>query len=167
MSLYVAGDDIQSAGPKPDKFHTATEAMLTKRVFGNDGSLMVATRHGGYHSYPHRHDAEQLNYCLDGEIWIFVEDKGHLLRKGDFSRVPKGKVHWAWNRSDKDCTLVEAHMPAMSFPDDPERDSKLVGLFDEGEKPEGNARAFNIFEEGYGELQRRVEAEFFKTAVTA
>jgi quercetin dioxygenase-like cupin family protein len=141
--------------------------MLTKRVFGNDGSLMVASRPGGYHSFPHRHDSEQLNYCMDGEIWIFVENKAHLLKKGDFSRVPSGKVHWAWNRSDQEVTLVESHVPAMSFPDDPERNGKLLGLFDEGEEPQISGKCWNMYEESYRDLQKEVEERIFSEAVSA
>lgn len=44
---------------------------------------MIASRAPGYHTRPHAHESEQINYVLEGEIWFFVEDKGFLCRKGD------------------------------------------------------------------------------------
>jgi hypothetical protein len=60
---------------------------------------------------PHKHDCEQLNYVLDGEVWVFVittvPDEGRR-----FLRIPRNVLHWVWNRSDKPVTLVECHAPA-------------------------------------------------------
>src|SRR3546814_5075875 len=86
--------------------------ISTKLVYGNEISLRVAVRHGGYHSRPHVHDSEQLNYLAEGELWIYVEGQGYHLRAGDFMRVPRMAVHWAWNRSDRPCVLYESHCPA-------------------------------------------------------
>lgn len=107
-------------------------AMSTKMVYGNECNLMVAVRAAGYHSNPHRHDAEQLNYLLDGEVWVFIEDDAFLMKAGDFSRIPKNALHWAWNRSDKPCTLIEAHAPAC----DPQGRENAVGLYAEDEVPD-------------------------------
>jgi quercetin dioxygenase-like cupin family protein len=50
-------------------------AMVVRRGYGNEFTLMYATRAPGYHTTPHAHEAEQINYLLEGEIWIFVEDR--------------------------------------------------------------------------------------------
>jgi quercetin dioxygenase-like cupin family protein len=107
-------------------------SMATKMVYGNDCNLMVATRGPGYHSNPHRHDCEQLNYVVDGEVWVFVDDEAFLMKKGDFSRIPRNALHWAWNKSEADVTLVEAHAPAC----DPLVRQNALGLYKEGEKPD-------------------------------
>ena len=84
-----------------------------KKVFGYYGSMMIATRPSGYHTKPHVHDCEQLNYMLEGDMWIFIEDRGFHLHEGDFLRVPANVVHWAWCTSDKDSTLFEWHSPPL------------------------------------------------------
>jgi quercetin dioxygenase-like cupin family protein len=107
-------------------------SMSTKMVFGNDCNMMVATRAPGYHSNPHRHDCEQINYVLEGEVWVFLENDAFLMKKGDFSRIPRNALHWAWNRGDSDCILIEVHAPAC----DPLNRKNAVGLFAEGETPD-------------------------------
>ena len=128
-------------------------AMSTKMVYGNECNLMVAVRAPGYHSNPHRHDAEQLNYLLEGEVWVFIEDDAFLMKAGDFSRIPKNALHWAWNRSDQACTLVEAHAPAC----DPQTRENAVGLYAEGEEPDFS-RAVETVRSGESpeEVERRI-----------
>jgi len=94
-----------------DLVNADRSSIWTKHCYGEDLSIRVAGRNGGYHSSPHIHDSEQLNYCADGEMWIYVENDGYRLRKGDLMRVPRNLVHWAWNRSDKPCVLYESHAP--------------------------------------------------------
>ena len=79
-------------------------SMVVKQAYGNESSLMMATRPPGYHTKPHMHVSEQINHVLEGEIWFFVEDQGYLCKKGDFHRIPANKVHWAWNRSQVRCS---------------------------------------------------------------
>ena len=86
--------------------------MITKMVYGNDCNLMLAVRGPGYHSNPYRHDAEQLNYLIDGEIWVFIGEVGFLTKKGGFCRIPRNALRWAWNRSDGDCSIIICHAPA-------------------------------------------------------
>ena len=95
-----------------DLLNLDRSSIWTKNVYGEDISIRVAGRAGGYHSSPHIHDSEQLNYCGDGEMWIYVENDGYCLHKGDMMRVPRNVVHWAWNRSSKPCVLYESHAPA-------------------------------------------------------
>src|SRR5215217_7918467 len=97
MPLKVSYDEVKDGA---NVLQVRGGAMLTKMVYGNDCNMMLAVRAPGYHSHPHTHDAEQLNYLLEGEVWVFVEDDGFLMRKGDFCRIPRNAVHWAWNRGD-------------------------------------------------------------------
>jgi mannose-6-phosphate isomerase-like protein (cupin superfamily) len=108
-------------------------SFTTKAVYGNSSSLMIATRPVGYHSRPHVHDCEQLNWLQAGELWVFVNDRAFQLKTGDFLRVPAGEPHWSWNKSAEPCTLIEVHTPGLQ--DDPLITSYAVGLFDPGETP--------------------------------
>lgn len=87
--------------------------LRTKQILGQNSSLTIASRSPGYHSEPHAHDCEQLNYVQRGEIWVFIEDTAFHLGTGDFLRIPPGAVHWAWNRSTADCELIEMHTPGL------------------------------------------------------
>lgn len=112
--------------------------MKTFHIFGQDSSMMLATRSAGYHSRPHIHRAEQLNYCVEGEMYIFIEGKPFHVRKGDFLRIPSMAVHWAWNRSDGDCTIVQSFAPGHQI-----NRPGSVGLFDDEEQPATEARSRN------------------------
>ena len=80
---------------------------------GTENSIMFAERGPGYHTRPHRHQAEQMNYIVSGEIWFFVEGNGYRCKPGDFMRVPKGRVHWAYNRGTENCVIIESHCPPL------------------------------------------------------
>ena len=129
-------------------------SMATTAVYGDRASLMVATRPAGYHSDPHTHECEQLNWLRAGELWIFVEDRAFRMRPGDFLRVPAGAVHWAWNRSDGPCTLVEVHSPGMQA--DPSVSAFAVGLFDEDETPAPTGSPVNRFVPDDAGFDRRI-----------
>lgn len=103
-------------------------------VYGEDSSLMVATRVPGYHSTPHCHDAEQMNYVLEGELFIFIEDDGLLARKGDMFRIPRNAIHWSWVQGKSPCTLLEVHTPPLIGK--PVSARAAVGLFARGESRE-------------------------------
>ena len=103
--------------------------MKTLFVYGNEANMMVATRSAGYHSKPHKHLPEQLNYLIDGELWVFIEDKAYHLKKGDFLRIPGNQLHWAWNRGTVPCTMAQVHAPVLA----PEFRAGTVGLFDDTE----------------------------------
>ena len=132
MGLHVKKENV----PERKATRAGSEgegSMISHKGYGNECSLMVATRAPGYHTRPHVHESEQINYVLDGEIWFFVEEQGYHCRKGDFQRVPANKVHWAWNRSDKQAVVAEAHAPGLIG----ERAGQgAVALFDEGEAPQ-------------------------------
>jgi len=128
-------------------------AMSTKMVYGNHCNMMIAVRAPGYHSNPHRHDAEQINYVLDGEVWVFIEDDAFLMQTGDFSRIPRNALHWAWNRSDRPCTLVEVHAPAC----DPLKRVGAVGLYGDKEVPDVSTAVETVRGgESADEIERRI-----------
>lgn len=129
MSLFVSEADLVP-GQAMVGLHSGQ--MKTLFVYGNEANMMVATRYEGYHSKPHRHTPEQLNYVLEGELWIFIEKEGWHLKKGDFLRIPGNALHWAWNRGPGPCTMAQVHAPVL-FPDGRKG---ALGLFDDNERPQ-------------------------------
>ncbi|MGV9387101.1 cupin domain-containing protein [Nonomuraea sp. NPDC003707] len=110
--LFAAAKEVKE---EVVEMKVAGGELRTKQVLGQNSSLTIATRSAGYHSEPHSHDCEQLNYVQSGEIWVFVEDTAYHLRAGDFLRIPPSAVHWAWNRSDLSCELIEMHTPGLAL----------------------------------------------------
>ena len=104
-----AVDMAPPAGKQAGKGGTLTAQM----VFGSDTSIMIAERETGYHSKPHYHDAEQMNYVVDGSIWFFIGDSGFRAVKGDIVRIPRNAIHWAWVREPGNCVLFESHTPPL------------------------------------------------------
>jgi quercetin dioxygenase-like cupin family protein len=154
MSLHCKSTDV----PEYNRTQTGeagTGQMVVRKGYGNECSLMIATRRPGYHTKPHQHESEQINYVLDGEIWFFVKDKGYLCKKGDFHRIPANTVHWAFNRSDKDATVAEAHAPGLIGG---RAGDSAAALFDEGEKPEIRGPGTNQF---VPYDQEKAEAAYF------
>jgi quercetin dioxygenase-like cupin family protein len=88
-------------------------SLRAQMVFGTDTSIMIAERSTGYHSKPHYHDAEQMNYVMDGSIWFFIGDEGIFAQKGDIVRIPRNAIHWAWVREPGNCVLFESHTPPL------------------------------------------------------
>ncbi len=141
MSLHVKDADV----PKRQVVRTGVEgegAMVVRRGYGNECSLMHAIRASGYHTTQHAHEAEQINYVLEGEIWFFVEERGFLCKAEDFHRIPSQKIHWGWNRSDTDAIVVEAHSPALVAG---KLQQTSIGLFDEAENPQMRPPSENNF----------------------
>jgi mannose-6-phosphate isomerase-like protein (cupin superfamily) len=108
--LYAPADEVRE---QVVAMKVADGELRTKQVLGQNCSLTIAVRSSGYHSEPHTHECEQLNYVQRGEIWVFIEDTAFHLAVGDFLRVPPGAAHWAWNRSKSDCELIEVHTPGL------------------------------------------------------
>jgi mannose-6-phosphate isomerase-like protein (cupin superfamily) len=92
----------------------APSTIDVRMVYGTDTGMMIARRHKGYHSRPHRHDSEQFNYVLEGEIWFFLGDDGFRCVKGDIVRIPRDVVHWTWVRFEQGCTMIETHTPSLT-----------------------------------------------------
>jgi len=83
-------------------------------VYGTEPSIMFAERGAGYHTRPHQHDAEQMNYVTGGEIWFFVDGFGYRCGPGDIMRIPKNKVHWAYVRENGEAAkVIESHCPPL------------------------------------------------------
>jgi mannose-6-phosphate isomerase-like protein (cupin superfamily) len=87
--------------------------LRSQKVHGADTSLMFAERAAGYHTSPHMHDCEQMNYIVSGEIYFFVDGRGYRCRAGDVMRIPRNKVHWAWNRGTETAVIFESHAPPL------------------------------------------------------
>lgn len=138
MPLHVSGSNVSE-----ELARVGDMTLATKAVYGDHSSLMIATRPPGYHSRPHTHESEQLNWLHLGEVWIFVEEQAFQLRSGDFMRVPAGAVHWAWNKSAEPCVMIEVHSPGMQH--DPMVREVAVGLYDDHEIPAPRAQPSNRF----------------------
>ena len=141
MPLHVKSSDVPEA-KRVQTGEAGTGSMVVRKGYGNECSLMIATRAPGYHTKPHQHESEQINYVMDGEIWFFVEDKGFHCKKGDFQRIPANTIHWAWNRSDQDATVAEAHAPGLVGG---RAGENAVALFDDGEAPQVRGPGVNQF----------------------
>lgn len=150
MGLYISSDKMVK-GEAMVGLHNGQ--MKTLFVYGSKANLMVATRSAGYHSKPHRHDCEQLNYLLDGEIWIFIEQEGYHLSPGDFLRIPENDIHWAWNRGTQPCTLIQVHAPVLS----PTTREGTVGLFRSTETPNvETSPSSETIDQDVAELEKRI-----------
>jgi len=136
MALKISSSELADGS---NALRTFAGAMSTKVVHGDECSIVIAQREAGYHSRPHYHESEQLNYVLDGEMWVFVEDGGFVARKGDFFRIPANAVHWAYNRSEEPVTTFQVHAPAL----EPQREA-AHGLYGEGERPAPRGKSMNI-----------------------
>jgi quercetin dioxygenase-like cupin family protein len=141
MSLHVKSEEIPLR-KRVQSGETGSGSMVVKKAYGNECSLMIAVRAPGYHTTPHVHESEQLNYIMDGEIWFFVEDRAFQCKAGDFQRIPANKIHWAWNRSDKDALVAEAHAPGLIGG---RAGEGAVPLFDQEEKPQVKGPGENKF----------------------
>jgi mannose-6-phosphate isomerase-like protein (cupin superfamily) len=87
--------------------------LRSQKVHGTDTSLMFAERAPGYHTSSHKHDCEQMNYIVSGEIFFFVDGRGNRCKAGDIMRIPRNKVHWAWNRGTETAVVFESHSPPL------------------------------------------------------
>jgi quercetin dioxygenase-like cupin family protein len=88
--------------------------LKTQKVYGTETSIMFAERASGYHTSPHMHDCEQMNYVVSGEIYFFVDGRGYRCKAGDVMRIPRNKVHWAWNRGRDVAVVFESHCPPLT-----------------------------------------------------
>lgn len=131
MGLHVRSADIVADTNNNPQMPGGVTGVVSKTVFGPNVSMAISTRPAGYHSVPHTHGPEIHGYVLSGEMWIFVNGKGYLLKPGDFIRVPQNAVHWAWNRGSEPFTWVQVLIPLMQ--NSGRRPDLAVPLFEEGE----------------------------------
>lgn len=150
MPLMISESELDTGNALID-LHSGN--MKTLFVYGNEANMMVATRSPDYHSIPHRHVPEQLNYVVEGELWIFIEDEGYLVKKGDFLRIPGDKLHWAWNRGTVPCVMVQVHAPVL----DPDSRAGTMPLFADDETPNVRKSPKTVTEHvDVSEIERRV-----------
>jgi quercetin dioxygenase-like cupin family protein len=152
---------LASSGELPDgtnALRTLAGAMSTKVVYGNECSISIARREAGYHSRPHYHESEQLNYVTEGQLWVFIENDGFIARAGDFFRVPANAVHWAFNNTDQPVSTFQVHAPPL----EPERPA-AHGLYRDDEVPEPRGHSRNIVVED--DRFRLVEERALRPAV--
>lgn len=138
MALFVKAGDVPSG-----TIDMETTSFTTELVHGERASLMVATRPPGYHSKPHTHECEQLNYLQSGSLWIFIEKEAYLLEPGDYLRIPDSAIHWSWNRGQSACILIEVHAPGLQA--DPMVEGVALGLFGQGEAVRTSGSPVNRF----------------------
>src|SRR5262249_60494727 len=103
MSLHVKSSDVPET-KRAQTGEAGSGSMVVRKGYGSEGSLMIATRAPGYHTKPHVHESEQINYVMEGEIWFFVENKGYHCKACDFHRLPANTLHWQGNRADQSAT---------------------------------------------------------------
>lgn len=150
MPLKISEDELDK-GNALIGLHSGD--MRTLFVYGNEANLMIATRSANYHSIPHRHEPEQLNYVIDGELWVFIEEEGYHLKKGDFLRIPGNKLHWAWNKGTIPCVMAQVHAPVL----DPDSRAGTMPLFADDEVPNVRKSPKTITENiDVSEIERRV-----------
>jgi len=130
-NLNVSLADIPETVLVPTKYLSGG-SVGAQIAYGRDVSLMIATRQAGYHSKPHLHDSEQLNYVLEGELNVFVENSGFLAKKGDVFRIPRNAIHWSWVQGSGPCVLLEAHSPPLIG--DPGVTDTAVALMDSAQR---------------------------------
>ncbi len=135
MVLHVKRENVK----RREKTTLSAVPLITEISYGTNASLMIGSRPEGYHSKPHVHDCEQLNYVIDGQLWLFVEKQAFLLKKGDHMRVPPNKLHWSWNKGPGTSILAEVHSPGLQadWPD------IAIPLFDEGESTKTSGSPHN------------------------
>ncbi len=133
-SLLASLFDIPETNLVPAQFLSGG-SVGAQIAYGRDASIMVATRQPQYHSKPHSHDAEQLNYVLEGELYVFVDGDGFLAKKGDIFRIPRNAIHWSWVQGTTPCVLLETHTPPLIG--DPGVIDTAMALIGDGEARDG------------------------------
>jgi quercetin dioxygenase-like cupin family protein len=138
----VAFEDVPVITVKPvDPKNTAP--FQARIIHGWETGIMHAVRAPGYHTEPHSHDSEQFNYIVEGEIWFFVEEHGYRCKAGDVMRIPRNKVHWAWNRGPAQATVIETHSPPITANN--QNLEKIVSLLGPDEDASKRITHTNVF----------------------
>ena len=147
-----AGNACDAAQPGR-ALHAEREDGLRHRYRHHGGAA-----HKGYHSRPHKHDSEQWNYVLDGEIWFFIDQHGFRCVKGDIVRVPRNLVHWTWVRAEKGCLMVETHTPQLTGDPDLAKRAYSMGLPGEDVDAEKGVNNLWVDYPQAGEIEKRALA---------
>ena len=151
----IAIDDVPAVDMAPPGDLLKGGTLTAQMVFGTDTSLMIAARETGYHSTPHYHDSEQMNYVMDGSIWLFIDDEGILAKKGDIVRIPRNALHWSWVREPGGCVLLETHTPPLTG--DEKMKNGAISMLAEHEDTSKIIAVENIFTtiDGVDDIERR------------
>jgi quercetin dioxygenase-like cupin family protein len=152
MPLHIKAKDVPKRKQTPIKGEGMKEVS---RVYGRECNLTPNWYHPGYHTRPHYHDCEQMNYVVEGEVWFFVENKGFHCEKGDYVRIPRGRIHWAWNKFDKTAEVFEVHAPPLIKG---KPGSAVVGLFDDDEDPNPPVIAENLHDREFDHIEPEKQA---------
>jgi quercetin dioxygenase-like cupin family protein len=62
-------------------------------------SFRVFTIEPGGHTPYHTHSFEHLNYIIEGQGTVLLQDGEHMIRKGDFALISPGETHQYRNAS--------------------------------------------------------------------
>src|SRR4051812_6137287 len=102
----VGKSNLPTRRARPSSAANEGVVLSSQRVYGTENSIMFADRGPGYHTRPHRQDAEKINYIVSGEIWFFVEEHGYRCGPGDIMRIPRNRIPWR--------IIVVRNMPSSS-----------------------------------------------------
>ena len=81
------------------------DAKAAKEAWASIGADHVGVEDKPAHPLMHRTETLDYSLCLDGEIYMVLDDSELLIKKGD-TVVQRGTNH-AWrNRSDSVCTMM-------------------------------------------------------------
>jgi quercetin dioxygenase-like cupin family protein len=158
-SLVATLADIPETNLVPAQFLTGG-SVGAQIAYGRETSIMVATRQPQYHSKPHSHDSEQLNYVLEGELYVFVDSTGFLAKKGDVFRIPRNAIHWSWVQGATPCVLLETHTPPLIG--DPGVVDTAMALIGDDEAREGIVAVASKWPAGFD--QATVEGKVMNSA---
>ena len=141
MSLHVKSKDV------PERMTIQSGAsgegsMVVTKAYGNECSLMIAVRRPGYTRSRMFTNQSRLTSLWTGKSGSSSKTGVSIAKKGDFQRIPANKIHWAWNRSDGDALVAEAHAPALIGG---RAGEGAVGLFDEAEAQQVRGSGVNRF----------------------
>jgi mannose-6-phosphate isomerase-like protein (cupin superfamily) len=156
--LRIARDDVPAVDMAPAGDFLKGGSLTAQMVFGTDTSIMIAERETGYHSTPHYHDSEQMNYVMKGSIWMFIDDIGVLAKEGDIVRIPRNALHWTWVREPGGCVLFETHTPPLIG--DTKMKNGAVSMLADGEDESKVIAVENVFTtvDGVDEIEQRAIA---------
>ncbi len=139
MPLKISRTEMEQGQHTPTA-KLAGGKLSTFHVYGVDSSMMLATRSSGYHSKPHIHAAEQLNYVLEGAMTVFIQDRAYHLSTGDFLRIPSNVIHWAWVTGEGPCTMLQSFTPIHE-----KSRGGSVGLFEDGKTEPDPSLSHSIY----------------------